>query len=52
MKYCVATPERGLVLEPNEKWDVNPEFEFMTEGLEDSEYAKDPETSIRMRKAM
>mmetsp|Transcript_18815 Transcript_18815/g.23344 ORF Transcript_18815/g.23344 Transcript_18815/m.23344 type:complete len:1201 (+) Transcript_18815:436-4038(+) len=44
MKYCVGTPNRGLVLEPNEQWDGNPEFEFTIKGLADSEYAKDPET--------
>jgi hypothetical protein len=43
MKYCVCTPERGLVLKPTEKWDGNPNFEFTVAGRSDSDYAKDPD---------
>ena len=44
MSYIIATPERGLLLEPNAKWDGNPEFEFEVSGQSDSDYAKDPMT--------
>jgi hypothetical protein len=44
MKYCVGTPKRGLLLQPNEKWNGDPEFEFKIFGRADSDYAKDPET--------
>jgi hypothetical protein len=43
MKYCVCTPDRGLVLKPTSKWDGDPNFEFIVEGRSDSDYAKDPE---------
>jgi len=26
MNYCVSTPERGIVLKPNVKWNGDPEF--------------------------
>ena len=42
--YIIATPERGLLLEPNAKWDRNPEFEFEVSGQSDLDYAKDPMT--------
>ena len=42
MKYCVATPYRGLELKPTRKWNgVDKEFLFRIHGLSDSEYAKD-----------
>ena len=44
MSYCAGTPKRGLKLEPNEKWDGNPNFEFAMSGRSDSDYAKDPDT--------
>jgi len=44
MKYCVGTPNRGLLLKPNARWDGDPNFEFVISGLADSDYAKDPET--------
>jgi hypothetical protein len=43
MKYCVETPNRGLLLKPNKKWNGNPEFEFVVTGRADSDYAKDPD---------
>ena len=42
MSYIIATPEQGLLLEPNAKWDRNPEFEFEVSGQSDLDYAKDP----------
>ena len=39
-----GTPNRGLILKLNEKWDGNPEFKFIVSGKVDSDYAKDPET--------
>jgi hypothetical protein len=44
MKYCLATPNRGLFLKPDSKWDGDPNFEFVISGRSDSDYAKDPET--------
>lgn len=42
MKYCVATPERGLELKPTRKWNgKDREFRFRIKGMSDSEYAKD-----------
>ena len=29
LKYCVRTPNRGLLLNPTMKWDGNPDFEFI-----------------------
>ena len=43
MKYCIGTPNCGLTLKPNMKWDGDPEIEFIVNGKADSEYAKDPE---------
>ena len=43
MTYCVGTPNRGLLLKPNQKWDGNPNFEFIITGRSDSDYAKDIE---------
>jgi hypothetical protein len=43
MKYCVGTPNRGLLLKPNARWDGDPNFEFVVGGRSDSDYAKDPE---------
>jgi hypothetical protein len=44
MQYCLNTPNRGILLQPNEHWDGNPEFEFTVSGKSDSYYAKDPDT--------
>ena len=44
MKYVVSTPERGLLLKPNAKWDGSPEFEFEILGQSDSDFAKDQTT--------
>jgi hypothetical protein len=44
MAYCVATPERGLLLKPTRKWDGNPDFEFEIIGMADSNYATDVAT--------
>ena len=43
MKYCAGTPNRGLLLKPNAKWDGSPNFVFEVSGRSDSDYAKDPE---------
>jgi hypothetical protein len=34
MKYCVTTPERGLLLQPNGVWDGGDNFEFTINGKE------------------
>jgi len=44
MKFCVRTPNRGLVLKPNPTWDGNPNFELVIEGVLDSDFAKDANT--------
>ena len=44
MKYCVGTPNRGLVLKPNATCDGNPNFDFVIEEVSDSDFAKDPDT--------
>jgi hypothetical protein len=43
MKYCVGTPNCGLLLKPNMKWDGNPNFEFIVKGQSDLDFVKDPE---------
>lgn len=44
MKYCVDTPERGLTIEPNGKWDGSRQYQFVISGKSDSDYAKCPTT--------
>jgi hypothetical protein len=45
MKYCVDTPNRGLVLKPYGRWDgKDKSYEFVILGKGDSEYAKDVAT--------
>jgi hypothetical protein len=41
MMYCLGTPLRCLLLIPIEKWDGMAGFQFIINGLSDSEYAKD-----------
>ena len=43
MNYCVSTPNRGLILNPDQSWDGNADFEFTVKGRADSDYANDPE---------
>jgi hypothetical protein len=44
MKYCVGSPERGLLLKPIGEWDGNPSYEFVITGRLDSDYAEDTDT--------
>jgi hypothetical protein len=44
MKYCVGSPERGLLLKVIGEWDGNPSYEFVITGRSDSDYAKDTDT--------
>jgi hypothetical protein len=44
MRYCLATPERGLLLKPNGKWNGDPNYEFEIKGRSDANYATDPAT--------
>ena len=44
MEYCLGTREKGLVSEPDQSWDNNPEFELLILGQPDSNYAKYLET--------
>jgi hypothetical protein len=41
LKYCVTTPERGLLLKPTRTWNGDPNFEFIVKGLSDANYATD-----------
>jgi hypothetical protein len=41
MQYCVGTKEWGLTLEPNCKWNGDPDFVFILKGKSDSMYASD-----------
>jgi hypothetical protein len=43
MNYCVGTPNHGLLLKLNAKWDGDPKFLFLVSGKSDSDYTKDPE---------
>jgi hypothetical protein len=45
MQYYLNTPNRGILLQPNEHWGGNPEFESTVSGKSDSDYAKDHDTS-------
>jgi hypothetical protein len=42
MKYCIGTPNRGLLLKPTMKWDKDPNFELEIKGRSDSDFAQDP----------
>jgi hypothetical protein len=44
MKYCVGSPECGLLWKLIGEWDGNPSFEFVITGRSDSDYAKDTDT--------
>ena len=44
MRYCLGTPERGLVIKPNCRWNGSRDFEFEVTGISDSDYAKCPST--------
>jgi hypothetical protein len=49
MKYCVGSPECGLLLKPIGEWDGNPSYEFVMTGRSDSDYAKDTDTRRSVR---
>jgi hypothetical protein len=36
MQYCLNKPNRGVMLQSNEHWDGNPEFDFTVSGKSDS----------------
>lgn len=44
MRYMLDTPNRGLLLKPNGKWNGDPNYEFVIHGRSDADYAKDPDT--------
>jgi hypothetical protein len=44
MKYCVGSPDRGLLLKPIGKRDRNLTYKFVITGRSDSDYAKDTDT--------
>lgn len=44
MKYICDTNERGLTLNPTQKWDDSKNHEFVISGKSDSDYAKDMQT--------
>jgi hypothetical protein len=41
LRYCVATPKRGLLLKPTGIWDGDPNYEFRVGSKSDSNYATD-----------
>jgi hypothetical protein len=41
MKYCVGTPNRGLLLKPEGVWDGDPTYEFKIGGKSNAAYATD-----------
>jgi hypothetical protein len=48
MKYVSNTKERGLTLNPTQKWDGSKDHEFIISGQSDSDYVKD----TQMRKSI
>jgi hypothetical protein len=44
IEYCVATEQRGLKLDPNEKFSGDPNFKLVILGRSDSYFMKDPDT--------
>ena len=44
MRYCLVTPERGLVLKPQGVWNGDKNYEFEIMGMSDANYATDPST--------
>ncbi len=44
MKYVDDMSERGLFLNPTQKWNGNKEHEFITSGQSDSDYVRDLQT--------
>jgi hypothetical protein len=44
MAFCITTPERGCVIEPDCKWDRTRELEFKVSGKSDSTYNQCLET--------
>jgi hypothetical protein len=44
MKYVDDTSDRGLVLNPTQKWDGRKDHELIISGRSDSNYAKDTQT--------
>jgi hypothetical protein len=44
MKYVDNTRDRGLVLNPTQKWDGSKDHEFIISGRSDSDCAKDTQT--------
>jgi hypothetical protein len=43
MIYAVNTPNHGVLLKPNAKWNADPNFEFEITGKADLDYGKDLE---------
>lgn len=44
MQYCVETPNQGLMLKPEGKWDGSKDYLFTIGGREDSDYSKCEDT--------
>ena len=44
MNYVINTPNRGLLLKPDKKWDGTKNFEFEILGRSDSDHGKCPDT--------
>jgi hypothetical protein len=41
LRYCAATPRRGLLLKPKGIWDGDPKYKFLVKGRLESNYATD-----------
>ena len=44
MECLVATPNRGVTLKPDCKWNGSKDFKFKIRGWSETDYAKDPDT--------
>ena len=44
MRFCFATLEHGLLLNPDGYWNGDREYEFAVMGMSDANYAIDPMT--------
>jgi hypothetical protein len=44
MEYYVATEKRGLKLEPDTKFNGDPDFKSVILGRSDSDFTKDPDS--------
>jgi hypothetical protein len=46
LKYCVTTPERRLILKPNQTWNGKQDVKLIVKGLSDANYATNPSSRL------